>query len=815
MERNAKTTAEKTADPPAEKTATAEKSTAAENSAEFSKTTTKAQRRKTAKRTKLDNPTSSSESDSEMEVEATGPSSQPAQAPPAPPPKERIPPVILQSKDHWTWLSRALREKKIQYTSAKLVTDGIRIFPATTTDYRQITKILAEAKVGFHTYSLPEERQLRIVIRGLPEDLPEKEIMEDLQDQGYQPTTVQRMRNRRTKNKMPLVLVQLPEAQCASRSREPARTSGSATAASVSGMHKGSARPPEMCEVRRQPPFNGMPEAPYHPREVCQLRGSPPGQLQGMPQVSQETSPEAPSSQAHYAATQTSPKDPHPRPTSTTSSSPTNISYAQAARGRQQTKPNQPKTAPPPAHHQPNGPDGRDDGQDAGDVRDDGSTVREAPVDSINILSWNVNGIRPRRNELLEIADRLEPDIIAIQETKIDSRHEFRMRGYKVYRQDRNYRGGGVAVLVKSNITHHQTRAGGLGNLEERAIARTVLLPAPQIPLLGEDLGDLFPDAQQVIVIGDFNAKSQQWNSRRLNARGRELEGIPGRPSRNPTHRPARTDPAICQQHLGRAGHRIGSIANHREGSSDHDPILLTVWGTHTDNTIHTRKITDWGAFRAHLQTHLHDITLIHNTEELDLAVLNLETDIKTSLVHTHTTQGCPGDSKLNQHFEQFSNKSWKSKPPLPQENLLKTKEWGKPWKMLDSCFVVTSDRRTICLLVCRLIDVHEKLPNNISINSHKKHGRWNEKMAETGQEEGKQNIRIEGALFDPLDVHWIYLCCLGNGALFEYITKKALHRMSVLKPDVIPTFASKLNPTDSPKRIAKMAFERGYPRTY
>ncbi|KAJ8970526.1 hypothetical protein NQ317_013694, partial [Molorchus minor] len=41
-----------------------------------------------------------------------------------------------------------------------------------------------------------------------------------------------------------------------------------------------------------------------------------------------------------------------------------------------------------------------------------------------------------------------------------------------------------------------------------------------------------------------------------------------------------------------------------------------------------------------------------------------------------------------------------------------------------------------------------EAAPNNISINSHKKHGRWNEKMAETGQEEGKQNIRIEGALF-------------------------------------------------------------------
>ncbi|KAJ8966144.1 hypothetical protein NQ317_011509, partial [Molorchus minor] len=72
------------------------------------------------------------------------------------------------------------------------------------------------------------------------------------------------------------------------------------------------------------------------------------------------------------------------------------------------------------------------------------------------------------------------------------------------------------------------------------------------------------------------------------------------------------------------------------------------------------------------------------------------------------------------------------------------------------------------------LIDVHElskgqgklsrSCPNNISINSHKKHGGWNEKMAETGQEEGKQNIRIKGALlicFEPqMDVHYSYVFC-------------------------------------------------------
>ncbi|KAJ8967934.1 hypothetical protein NQ317_000813 [Molorchus minor] len=299
----------------------------------------------------------------------------------------------------------------------------------------------------------------------------------------------------------------------------------------------------------------------------------------------------------------------------------------------------------------------------AGDVRNDGSTVREAPVDSIRILSWNADGIRSKKNELLEIADRLDPDVIAIQETKMDSRHEFRMRGYKVYRQDRNIRGGGVAVLVKSNITHHQTRAGGLGNLE--AIGVEIQLPRreplhilscyqpPNSPLLGEDLGDLFPDALQVIAIGDFNAKSPQWNSRRLNARGRELEGfLDAHPEIRPIGPPEPTQQSANKisdvLDIALAGNIPYdlSIANHREGSSDHDPILLTVWDTHTNITTHTRKITDWGAFRAHLQTHIHDITLIHNTEELDLAVLNLETDIKTSLVHSTTERQEPRREK-------------------------------------------------------------------------------------------------------------------------------------------------------------------------
>ncbi|KAJ8970978.1 hypothetical protein NQ317_003849 [Molorchus minor] len=374
----------------------AEKKTA-EQSADFIPAKTRSQRRKTAKRTKLDNPTSSS--DSEMEIH-----SQP---------------------DH--------------------------SHPATPT---QPT-----------TYSLQEDKKLRVVIRGLPEDLPEQEIVEDLQDQGFHPATVQRMRSRRTKNKMPLVLVQQPEGEvsiltalrqcCMLLVRVERRASqdigqchrcqrfGHAQGTAIREVH-GS---PAMCEVRRESPHHGMQEAPHDPSEVCQLRGTSSCQLQGVPQVPQEGSSEAPNSPAHIAAAHSIPKT-HPAQANNIRQS----NQLHPGRKRKATADQPAQSSSPPVPHQPDDPDGRDDGQNAGDICDDGSTVREAPVSSTKILSWNVNGMRTKRNDLLKSQPAWNPTSLPSRKTKMDSRHEFKMRGYRVYRQDRNIRGGGVAVLYSCKL---------------------------------------------------------------------------------------------------------------------------------------------------------------------------------------------------------------------------------------------------------------------------------------------------------------------------------------------------------------------------
>ena len=73
--------------------------------------------------------------------------------------------------------------------------------------------------------------------------------------------------------------------------------------------------------------------------------------------------------------------------------------------------------------------------------------------------SINVNGIRSKKLELLAYLDFHQPQIVAIQETKIDSSISTselfpETCPYNVYRKDRNYKGGGVMLLIHKDISH-------------------------------------------------------------------------------------------------------------------------------------------------------------------------------------------------------------------------------------------------------------------------------------------------------------------------------------------------------------------------
>lgn len=80
---------------------------------------------------------------------------------------------------------------------------------ATESDYRAITKLFSTGGFPYHTYQLPSEKLLNVVLRSVPVEISEKEIYDDLCERGFVPECVIRMRRTRDKAPMPLILVKI------------------------------------------------------------------------------------------------------------------------------------------------------------------------------------------------------------------------------------------------------------------------------------------------------------------------------------------------------------------------------------------------------------------------------------------------------------------------------------------------------------------------------------------------------------------------------------------------------------------------------
>ncbi|GJQ86801.1 hypothetical protein Trydic_g14996 [Trypoxylus dichotomus] len=124
------------------------------------------------------------------------------------PKKPKIAPIFLKDKEKWTKVSQKMSQAKITTTKCKLVNAGIQIDPAAEKDYRKLVHLLEKEGYQFFTYQLSSERKLKVVLRGITQEITEKEITEDLQSKGYPADKVTRM-NGKNGRPAPLVLVEL------------------------------------------------------------------------------------------------------------------------------------------------------------------------------------------------------------------------------------------------------------------------------------------------------------------------------------------------------------------------------------------------------------------------------------------------------------------------------------------------------------------------------------------------------------------------------------------------------------------------------
>ncbi|GJQ66192.1 hypothetical protein Trydic_g4251 [Trypoxylus dichotomus] len=116
--------------------------------------------------------------------------------------KHKVAPIIIKETAKWTKTSNMMKRKNITATKCKVIQTGIEVEPATEDDYRKLSKMLKEEGIQFYTFQLKSEKKLKVVLRGITQDITDDEIKDDLQQQDYSVEKISRM-------KAPLVLIEV------------------------------------------------------------------------------------------------------------------------------------------------------------------------------------------------------------------------------------------------------------------------------------------------------------------------------------------------------------------------------------------------------------------------------------------------------------------------------------------------------------------------------------------------------------------------------------------------------------------------------
>ena len=155
-------------------------------------------------------------------------------------------------------------------------------------------------------------------------------------------------------------------------------------------------------------------------------------------------------------------------------------------------------------------------------------------VGNLKVISCNVNSLRGRHTQLVELIDSEDPDILMFQETKLDSTvfsHELFPDSYTVFRKDRDLRGGGVCIALKQHIhaihrtdldtdieaTWVQVQTTGHAPLFLCSFYRPPDKTVDYIESIRKPLEVLFSQSRGktplVVWAGDFNYPDLDWSS--------------------------------------------------------------------------------------------------------------------------------------------------------------------------------------------------------------------------------------------------------------------------------------------------------------
>lgn len=237
-------------------------------------------------------------------------------------------------------------------------------------------------------------------------------------------------------------------------------------------------------------------------------------------------------------------------------------------------------------------------------------------MDNLNVLQWNAQSVRNKKDEILELISNHQLSILAIQETKLKNNTEFKIPNFNLLHKEGhiNYSThGGVGLFIHSGIPYLQIEL----NTPLQAVAAKISTSQHCITFLSlyipgsqkidiNTLNNLFIQLPSpVIIMGDFNAHSEQWGSNKTDCRGRLIQTFcnnnnlnilnDGAPTRIVYNSESAIDLTFCSPNL----HPIVDWSVYASpGASDHCPIIISLSNLQPNNLnsvdkYNTRK-ADW-----------------------------------------------------------------------------------------------------------------------------------------------------------------------------------------------------------------------------
>lgn len=283
----------------------------------------------------------------------------------------------------------------------------------------------------------------------------------------------------------------------------------------------------------------------------------------------------------------------------------------------------------------------------------------------LRVLEWNAQGIRHKTIELLDLLKRKNIDILLVNETFLVPTIKLFLDGYTIYRKDRTSHGGGVAIAIKSALSHEPLPHINTSIIEnvsillhhnnKKIVFSSVYNPKDS-PFFKADMLKLIPKNAEYFIFGDLNARHRFWNCLGYNRSGTALHRLLLRSDfvvhfpDNHTHHPHRGNPSTIDILLSNSTRTISKPEALIELGSDHIPVFCSIELNVTlknPNLVPNYGKADWIRYQVHINNNLDLLSPLEDRHSIDKCIEDLtncilnakQLAVPMQLKHTNSLQ--------------------------------------------------------------------------------------------------------------------------------------------------------------------------------